>query len=512
MASKQAKLKTKVVVRNLPPGLPEDSFKSAAEDLLKDSVTWFAYFQGKESLKRVVFSKAFIAFRDEQSVYTFKAKFDGHLFVSSKGTQHRCSVQYAPFQKVPTPPKKKDAREGTIDADPDYQEFLRQLEAGPQLLPSAAVQLEQREATAVSAGVGSEPGVRVTPLMEYLRKRYASKASFRPGQRVTARTVAALALEPIAEGKDVAVAAASATEAAGHTSKAPSKQTRDSKAAAAAAAATAMAAPTATPTGQGKAAQRPPSANEPAQVATGKQPRKAAAEGGRAGQTPAPKLEQPTKPAAAATAVPAADGGRGGQMQAARPAEQSPKAATDGGRAGQATRNKPQASEPTSNGSATRPSSAKQPARQQPRQTQHQQQAQPQPQEHPRILKQPDRTQPQRQTQRDTPSNAVTTSTAAQPAGPDTAAAAAPASDGAAPKRRTRAGHQLFVPRMRQAIENHLQPQQRAAAAATPTAQTAVAAALSGVAAAKPARPTGQPPRRQQGQQAGTSTEPDKPG
>ena len=49
-----------------------------------------------------------------QDVYAFKQAFDGHLFVGAKGNQYRATVEYAPFQKTPSPSAKKDARDGTI--------------------------------------------------------------------------------------------------------------------------------------------------------------------------------------------------------------------------------------------------------------------------------------------------------------------------------------------------------------------------------------------------------------
>jgi len=61
-----------------------------------------------------VFSRAFLNFNTAEAVYDFKAKFDGHVFVSTRGTQYRCTVEYAPFQKVPTVNTKKLAMEGTI--------------------------------------------------------------------------------------------------------------------------------------------------------------------------------------------------------------------------------------------------------------------------------------------------------------------------------------------------------------------------------------------------------------
>jgi regulator of nonsense transcripts 3 len=61
-----------------------------------------------------MFSRAFLNFNSPEAVYDFKARFDGHVFVSTRGTQYRCSVEYAPFQKVPTAHPKKLAMEGTI--------------------------------------------------------------------------------------------------------------------------------------------------------------------------------------------------------------------------------------------------------------------------------------------------------------------------------------------------------------------------------------------------------------
>lgn len=61
----------------------------------------------------------------------------------------------------------------SVCVDPDYQAFVRSLEEGPTILPSATAQLEAREAEAKAAG-GSAPGIIITPLMEFLQKKYQS--------------------------------------------------------------------------------------------------------------------------------------------------------------------------------------------------------------------------------------------------------------------------------------------------------------------------------------------------
>jgi hypothetical protein len=71
-------------------------------------------------------------------------------------------------------------------ADPDYIEFFKMLEAGPEALPSATAQLEAQEKAAAAAGGsttgGSQGAVVVTPLMEFIQQKYASKPSMKLGQ------------------------------------------------------------------------------------------------------------------------------------------------------------------------------------------------------------------------------------------------------------------------------------------------------------------------------------------
>lgn len=67
------------------------------------------------SLRKTILSRAYLNFAEPATVYEFKARFDGHAFITTKGSQYKCTVEYAPFQKVPSPPKKKNPLEGTID-------------------------------------------------------------------------------------------------------------------------------------------------------------------------------------------------------------------------------------------------------------------------------------------------------------------------------------------------------------------------------------------------------------
>lgn len=243
---KHSKEKTKVVVRRLPPALSEDSFKTVLDKHVEGKYDWMSYFPGKVSLRKVVFSRAYVNFISPEYVYEFKAKFDGHVFVSNKGNQYKCAVEYAPFQKVPKPITKKDHREGTIEKDADYQEFVKMLEQGPELLPSAVHQLEKKEAEDKASGDTGKT-IIVTPLMEYLRQKYANgtfKRGFKPRGRDGGRFAAdreakkAAAQEPKPEapveskgrkkgkGKEVKVKDAAQPAAVAATSDKPEKPSK----------------------------------------------------------------------------------------------------------------------------------------------------------------------------------------------------------------------------------------------------------------------------------------------
>ncbi|KAL3701267.1 hypothetical protein R1sor_019289 [Riccia sorocarpa] len=176
---KEPPARTKVVLRHLPPSLPQAVLLDAIQSKYAERYTWFNFHQGKISHKRPSFSQAYIHFKKSEDVFDFYEDFDGHVFVNERGTQCKASVEYAPYQRVPKPRSKKDVREGTITKDPDYLEFLETLGKPQEFLPSAEVQLERREAekaAAIAAG-GAKETVVVTPLMEFVRQRRAAKAA-----------------------------------------------------------------------------------------------------------------------------------------------------------------------------------------------------------------------------------------------------------------------------------------------------------------------------------------------
>lgn len=66
-------------------------------------------------LKTTRNSTAYLNFKTATDVLTFKSRFDDHAFADERGAQHACSVEYAPFQRIPKGRVKRDPREGTIE-------------------------------------------------------------------------------------------------------------------------------------------------------------------------------------------------------------------------------------------------------------------------------------------------------------------------------------------------------------------------------------------------------------
>ncbi|CAI9294217.1 unnamed protein product [Lactuca saligna] len=168
--------RTKVVLRHLPHNISQSALMEQIDARFSGRYNWFCFRSGKNSLKCQSYSRAYIDFKHPDDVIEFAEFFDGHVFVNEKGTQFKTIVEYAPSQRVPKQWSKKDGREGTIDKDPEYLEFLELISKPVENLPSAEIQLERKEAE--RAGNAKEAPI-VTPLMDFIRQKRAAKGGSR---------------------------------------------------------------------------------------------------------------------------------------------------------------------------------------------------------------------------------------------------------------------------------------------------------------------------------------------
>ncbi|KAG8886021.1 hypothetical protein FRB98_001497 [Tulasnella sp. 332] len=156
----------KVVVRSLPPNLPEAIFWQSVEPWVTEETTlWKSFCPGKfrKALnKENVPSRAYIAFKTADKLAEFNRGYDGHLFRDKAGNESEAVVEFAAFQKVPPEKKKNDPRAGTILEDDDYTSFIASLQ---QTQPTEA----ERQAQAASIANAASEGANITtPLLAAL--------------------------------------------------------------------------------------------------------------------------------------------------------------------------------------------------------------------------------------------------------------------------------------------------------------------------------------------------------
>ncbi|KAF9261725.1 hypothetical protein L218DRAFT_869364 [Marasmius fiardii PR-910] len=80
----------KIVVRRLPPNLPQDIFWQSVQNWVsEETVTWKSYHQGKFQIFRLnkenVPSRAYVAFKTEEQLASFHRDYDGHIFRDKSG-------------------------------------------------------------------------------------------------------------------------------------------------------------------------------------------------------------------------------------------------------------------------------------------------------------------------------------------------------------------------------------------------------------------------------------------
>ncbi|XP_058404545.1 regulator of nonsense transcripts 3A isoform X3 [Diceros bicornis minor] len=169
---------SKVVIRRLPPSLTKEQLEQQLRPLpAHDS---FEFFTADLSLYPHLYSRAYINFRNPDDILLFRDRFDGYIFIDSKGLEYPAVVEFAPFQKiVKNKLKKKDAKTGSIEDDPEYKKFLEtycveeeKTSANPETL-LGDIEAKTRELIAR----------RTTPLLEYIKNRKLEKQRIREEKR-----------------------------------------------------------------------------------------------------------------------------------------------------------------------------------------------------------------------------------------------------------------------------------------------------------------------------------------
>ncbi|XP_076991078.1 LOW QUALITY PROTEIN: regulator of nonsense transcripts 3A [Tamandua tetradactyla] len=168
----------KVVIRRLPPSLTKEKLEEQLHPL--PAHDYFEFCTADLSLYPHLYSRAYINFRNPDDILLFRDRFDGYIFIDSKGLEYPAVVEFAPFQKISKKKqKKKDIKAGSIEDDPEYKKFLEtycleeeKTTANPETL-LGEIEAKTRELIAR----------RTTPLLEYIKNRKLEKQRIREEKR-----------------------------------------------------------------------------------------------------------------------------------------------------------------------------------------------------------------------------------------------------------------------------------------------------------------------------------------
>ncbi|KAL0261126.1 hypothetical protein SLS55_004822 [Diplodia seriata] len=169
----------KLVVRRLAPGLTQQEFELALGDewkLGQGRVDWFSYKAGKISkdlAKPSKPSRAYFHLTDQTHVVPLADKVRKTAFNDAKNSTRdpaligAPTVDFAPFSRTPGGRRRNDARQGLIDQDPEFKDFLESL-TNPVSKPAPVD-------NAVEDTTAKKEEIKTTPLIEHLREKKAAK-------------------------------------------------------------------------------------------------------------------------------------------------------------------------------------------------------------------------------------------------------------------------------------------------------------------------------------------------
>jgi len=153
----------KVVVRLLPPEITEAELLATVDEKHKQNVKWSSFVAGKRykgEAKPCLNARCYFQFESLAQCEEFTKDYHGHQFVDGQGESFRAVVCIAPYQKAPRAKPQKDPRDGTIEDDPLYKEFLESLANKPTYDAPPNPKAGLRPAT---------PGD--TPLLQFMKTR-----------------------------------------------------------------------------------------------------------------------------------------------------------------------------------------------------------------------------------------------------------------------------------------------------------------------------------------------------
>ncbi|KAL5287547.1 UPF3B family protein [Megaselia abdita] len=157
------KPQTKVIIRQLPPTMTEEEFLKQIDLPQHDD---FYFVAPDWSLGLEATCRAYINFTNTDDVFLFQERFDGYVFVDSKGTEYPAQVEYAPFQGFSkSRSKKKDIKASSIETDVHYLEFVERFNNQENDMVKGDLKVD------FNLNAKKDLSGQSTPLLEYLQDK-----------------------------------------------------------------------------------------------------------------------------------------------------------------------------------------------------------------------------------------------------------------------------------------------------------------------------------------------------
>ncbi|KAH8309190.1 hypothetical protein KR059_006740 [Drosophila kikkawai] len=118
----------KIVMRHLPPTMTETEFLDQVGPLPENDA--YYYCPADWSLGHEATCRAYIdmSMKDPEEVLQFRDRFDGYVFVDTRGVEYVAIVEYAPFQSfLKNRARNDEGKVNTIESESHYQEFMQRL-------------------------------------------------------------------------------------------------------------------------------------------------------------------------------------------------------------------------------------------------------------------------------------------------------------------------------------------------------------------------------------------------
>ncbi|XP_059613899.1 regulator of nonsense transcripts 3B-like [Phlebotomus argentipes] len=156
---------TKVVIRRLPPTMSEETFKEQINPIPDHD--YFYFVPADWTLGLNSSCRAYINFLRQEDIFIFKEKFDGYVFVDTRGAEYPAVVEFAPFQGLPkNRARKKDAKCNTIETESHFLAFLETLKGDNE---------KQESKLEFTYQFRDDKKIKSTPLLEFIATKRQEK-------------------------------------------------------------------------------------------------------------------------------------------------------------------------------------------------------------------------------------------------------------------------------------------------------------------------------------------------